>query len=60
MLRACGVSVAPKFTQVEGRILQAPKVGDTSLSFTTSLHGNLKFGSWIKIISGVYWILCLL
>ncbi|PWZ17798.1 hypothetical protein Zm00014a_009727 [Zea mays] len=26
MLRACGVSVAPKFTQVEGRILQAPKL----------------------------------
>ncbi|PAN17712.1 hypothetical protein PAHAL_3G150900 [Panicum hallii] len=26
MLRACGISVAPKFTQIEGRILQAPKL----------------------------------
>ncbi|TVT97533.1 hypothetical protein EJB05_57220, partial [Eragrostis curvula] len=26
MLRACGISIAPNFTQVEGRVLQAPKL----------------------------------
>ncbi|CAL5096638.1 unnamed protein product [Urochloa decumbens] len=26
MLRSCGISVAPKFAQIEGRILQAPKL----------------------------------
>ncbi|KAJ1264418.1 hypothetical protein BS78_09G261800 [Paspalum vaginatum] len=26
MLRACGISIAPKFTQVDGRVLQAPKM----------------------------------
>ncbi|XP_072959526.1 protein argonaute 4B-like [Typha angustifolia] len=26
MLRACGISIAPSFTQVEGRILQPPKL----------------------------------
>ncbi|KAM0827937.1 hypothetical protein ACQ4PT_067874 [Festuca glaucescens] len=26
MLMACGISIAPKFTQIEGRVLQAPKV----------------------------------
>ncbi|OEL24890.1 Protein argonaute 4B, partial [Dichanthelium oligosanthes] len=26
MLRACGISVASKFTQIEGRVLQAPKL----------------------------------
>ncbi|CAN6358861.1 unnamed protein product [Urochloa humidicola] len=26
MLRSCGISVAPKFTQIEGRVLQAPKL----------------------------------
>ncbi|KAM0822859.1 hypothetical protein ACQ4PT_071238 [Festuca glaucescens] len=25
MLMACGISIAPKFTQIEGRVLQAPK-----------------------------------
>lgn len=27
MLRECGISIAPEFTQVEGRVLQAPQVG---------------------------------
>lgn len=26
MLRACGVAINPNFTQVEGRVLPAPKV----------------------------------
>ncbi|KAK3134663.1 hypothetical protein QOZ80_5BG0409160 [Eleusine coracana subsp. coracana] len=26
ILRACGISIAPNFTQVEGRVLQAPKL----------------------------------
>ncbi|CAN6331685.1 unnamed protein product [Urochloa humidicola] len=26
MLRSCGISVAPNFTQIEGRVLQAPKL----------------------------------
>ncbi|KAF8724800.1 hypothetical protein HU200_020737 [Digitaria exilis] len=26
MLRSCGISIAPKFTQIDGRVLQAPKL----------------------------------
>ncbi|CAL4902476.1 unnamed protein product [Urochloa decumbens] len=26
MLRSCGISIAPKFAQIEGRVLQAPKL----------------------------------
>jgi hypothetical protein len=36
MLKACGITIARSFTEVDGRILQPPKVGHYCLSFIIS------------------------
>jgi hypothetical protein len=33
MLKACGITIARNFTEVDGRVLQPPKVGHYYLSY---------------------------
>jgi hypothetical protein len=36
MLKACGITIARSFTEVDGRVLQPPKVGHYCLSYIIS------------------------
>ncbi|CAL4902553.1 unnamed protein product [Urochloa decumbens] len=57
MLRSCGISIAPKFTQIEGRVLQAPKLkaGNGEDIFTRNGRWNFTNKKLIQTCSVDKW-----
>ncbi|KAM0878492.1 hypothetical protein ACQ4PT_034823 [Festuca glaucescens] len=57
MLMACGISIAPKFTQIEGRVLQAPKlrVGNGEDMLPRNGRWNLANKKFFKTCSVMRW-----
>ncbi|XP_051214565.1 protein argonaute 4B [Lolium perenne] len=57
MLMACGISIAPKFTQIEGRVLQAPKlrVGNGEDMLPRNGRWNLANKKFLRTCSVTRW-----